>query len=254
MKSLPKPVPPLVVTTVSDDRGAETVYQGVPVGELLEEGKGVEDVVWLLWTGKLPDKKEKELVRQIVVLTADHGPAVAGAYTTILGESAGLEMPQAVAAGVSMIGPRFGGASGAAARQFQKAVTEDETVELFQKRLKAEGVHYLPGFGHKVLSKSRPDKRIGKLADFAKKNLKKTPHLDFALAVEEELLKKNEKLILNIDGTIGATLLDFGFPIEGIDGFFILARTIGLVAHYIDQKKRGTALIRLPEELVFYKS
>ncbi len=254
MKALPKPTEPLVVTTVFDDGDSVEKYKGVPVDELLRGS--IEETVWLLWTGKRPTKTQAELARMILIMAADHGPAVAGAYATVLAASAGLELPQAVAAGVSMIGPRFGGASGAAARQFKVAVEISETVDQFQTRLKSGGVHAFPGFGHKVFSKSRPDRRVSALVRFARGGLANgagTPHLDFALALEEEMLKKNEKLILNIDGAIGALLLDAGFPLEGIDGFFVLARTIGLVAHYIDQKQRGTALIRLPEELVFYK-
>lgn len=252
MQDKPDPIEPLVVTTVFDDKDGVEKYKGVPVDELL---KGpIEETVWLLWTGKKPNKVQANLARVIIIMVADHGPAVAGAYSTILATSAGLELPQAVAAGVQMIGPRFGGASGAAAREFQYAVAHNETVDQFVKRLKDKGVNYIPGIGHRVFSRSRPDKRVAELIKEAKNDLKLTPHLDFGLRLEEELLKKNEKLILDIDGAIGAVLLDAGFPLEGIDGFFVLARTIGLVAHYIDQKQRGTGLIRLPEELVLFKN
>lgn len=235
MNSLPKSPEPIIVTTVFEDEK----YKGVPIEDLLSGS--LEETIWLLWTGKKASKLEEELARKIVILTADHGPEVAGAYATILATSAGLNLPQAVAAGVQMIGPRFGGAAGQAAQEFLN-------------KTKIGDIKIYPGFGHKVFSKSKPDKRVAELQAFAKKSLKTTPNLDFALEIEEQLLKKNEKLILNIDGTIGAVLLDFGFPVEGIDGFFVLARTIGLIAHHIDQKQRGTGLIRLPEELVLHKS
>lgn len=253
MQDKPEPIEPIIVTSVTDDRGDETSYKAHSVSQLIADGKCLEDIICLLWTNKLPDKITFEVIRQILIMTADHGPAVAGAYSTILAQSAGLEMPQAVAAGVQMIGPRFGGASGAAAKQFKHAVENKEEVADFISRLKSEGVVYIPGIGHKVFSKSKPDKRAKDLAKFVKENFKNTPYLDFALKLEEELLKKNEKLILNIDGTIGAVLLDLNFPLESIDGFFILARTVGFIAHYIDQKQRGTGLIRLPEELILYK-
>lgn len=238
MKTLPKPVEPIVVTSVFDDRDGVEKYKGVPVEELLNGS--IEEIVWLLWTGKRPAKTQAELAKKIIILTADHGPAVAGAYATILATSAGLNLPQAVAAGIQMIGPRFGGAASNAASHFVKKVRP------------TSGYVY-PGFGHKVFSRSKPDYRVAELIKFARGPLAKTENLDFALEIEKDLLKKNEKLILNIDGAIGAILLDFGFPIEGIDGFFVLARTIGLIAHYIDQKQRGTGLIRFPEELVLHK-
>lgn len=255
MQEKPEPIEPIVVTTVSDDRGVETTYRGHPVSKLIDEGRSMEEIVCLLWTGKMPNKTTSEIVRRILILTADHGPSVAGAYSTILATSAGLAMPQAVSAGVSMIGPRFGGASGAAAQEFHQAVETGETVEQFVARLKSKGISHIPGIGHKVFSKSKPDKRVKDLIDFVQKSTKGVDlsHLDFALRLEQDMLAKNEKLILNIDGTIGAVLMDLGFPLESIDGFFVLARTIGFIAHHIDQKQRGTGLIRLPEELVLYK-
>ncbi len=255
MKDLPKPVEPLIVSSVSQrNQNDEISYRGHAVSELLRDKRTIEEVVWLLWTGKLPSKIEAELARTIIVMVADHSPGVAGAYATILAASAGLYMPQAVAAGVQMIGPRFGGAAGMAAEAFKQAVDHDFTVEQFEDwAKKTKGWHTFPGIGHKIFSRSRPDSRVAELKTFAKKNLKQTAHLDFAVKLEEALLKKNEKLILNVDGAIGAILMDVGFPLEGVDGFFILSRTIGLIAHYIDQKERGTGLIRLPEELVMYK-
>ncbi len=253
MKDLPKSVEPMVVTSVTDERGEETEYRGVSVTKLISDGKAIEEVVWLLWTGKMPSDIQKEIARRIIILTADHGPSVAGAYTTILAASAGLYLPQSVAAGVQMIGPRFGGAAGLAANSFHYAVENNLDIPEFNDWMKSQGKHTFPGIGHKVYSKSHPDLRVVELVKFVQNNLKKTPHVDFALKLEQEMLKKNEKLILNIDGAIGAVLVDLDFPLEGIDGFFVLARTIGLIAHYIDQKQRGTGLIRLPEELVLYK-
>lgn len=241
MKSLPKPVEPIIVTTVFDEKDGVERYKGVAVEELLKGS--VEETVWLLWTGKKPSRVQAELARMILIMVADHGPEVAGAYATILATSAGLNMPQAVASGIQMIGPRFGGAAGMAAANFVNKVPVNA------------GEKY-PGFGHRIFSRSKPDKRVIDLTTFARRVLAKshkTPHLDFALKIEKELLKKNDKLILNIDGTIGAVLMDAGFPLEGVDGFFVLSRTIGLIAHFIDQKQRGTGLIRLPGELVLHK-
>lgn len=250
-KDLPKPIEPIVVTTVFDEKDGVERYKGVSVEELL---KGpVEETVWVLWTGKKPNKVQAELARTILVMAADHGPEVAGAYSTILAASAGLNLPQAVAAGVQMVGPRFGGASGQAAENFKYAVDNNLSVSDFEKWMKGRGVSVFPGIGHRVFSKSKPDKRVLNLIKFAKSNLKDMKHLNFALKLEQETLKKNDKLILNIDGTIGAILMDVGFPAVGVDGFFVLSRTIGLIAHFIDQKQRGTGLIRLPENFVLHK-
>ena len=47
-------------------------------------------------------------------------------------------------------------------------------------------------------------------------------------------------------------LVDLGFPVDSLNGFFILARTIGLIGHWTDQKRQGSRLIRLFDYLVRY--
>ncbi len=56
---------------------------------------------------------------------------------------------------------------------------------------------------------------------------------------------KKDNLILNVDGTMAAVLVDIGFPVDSLNGFFILSRTIGLIGHWVDQKRQDSRLIRL---------
>ena len=58
---------------------------------------------------KLLSAQEAEIIKRIIMLSADHGPCVSGALVTIIAAGAGINMAQAVAAGMMMIGPRFGG-------------------------------------------------------------------------------------------------------------------------------------------------
>ena len=51
----------------------------------------------------------------------------------------------------------------------------------------------------------------------------KTPCLDFALEVEKVTAVKKDNLILNVDGTMAAVLVDIGFPVDSLNGFFILS-------------------------------
>ena len=54
------------------------------------------------------------------------------------------------------------------------------------------------------------------------------------------------------DGTMAAVLVDLGFPVDSLNGFFILSRTIGLIGHWVDQKRQDSRLIRLFDYLVNY--
>src|SRR5437868_3710402 len=115
-------VAPLIRTTISDDRGDEPCYDGYPASELINKGYEIPHVVGLLWDKRLISKQEAEIVKRIMMLSADHGPCVSGAMGTCIAACAGIGLSQSVAAGLIMIGPRFGGAVTDAGRYFKYAV------------------------------------------------------------------------------------------------------------------------------------
>ncbi|MBI5410809.1 MAG: ATP citrate lyase [Nitrospirae bacterium] len=244
-------VVPLIRTTISDDRGDEPCYDGYPASELINKGYEIPHIIGLLWDKRLISKQEAEIVKRILMLSADHGPCVSGAYATILAACAGIGLSQAVAAGMIMIGPRFGGAVTDAGRWFKYAVDNKMTVDEFLVYMK-KNVGPVPGIGHRVKSLRNPDKRVKELVGYVKSLNIKTPCLDFALQVEQITAAKKDNLILNVDGTMAAVLVDIGFPVDSLNGFFILARTIGLIGHWVDQKRQDSRLIRLFDYLVNY--
>ncbi|HTP42709.1 MAG TPA: citrate/2-methylcitrate synthase [Nitrospiria bacterium] len=244
-------VEPLVKTTITDDRGDEPLYVGYAASDLINKGYSIPHVIGLLWDKRLLTAQEAEIIKRILMLSADHGPCVSGALTTIIGAAAGIPLSQSVAGGLLMIGPRFGGAVTDAGKYFAYAVKQRMTPEAFLEYMKAN-VGPVPGIGHRVKSVKNPDKRVKELVGYVKSIGMPTPHLDFALQVEKITTGKKENLILNLDGTMAAVLVDLGFPIDSLNGFFTLARTIGFIGHWIDQKRQGSRLIRLFDYLVNY--
>lgn len=246
-------VAPLIRSTICDDRGDEPLYQGYPASELINAGYDIPHVIGLLWDNRLLTKQEAEIIKRIIMLSADHGPCVSGALTTVIAACAGIGLSQAVAAGMIMIGPRFGGAVTDAGRWFKYAIDNKLSVEDFLVYMK-KNIGPVPGIGHRVKSLRNPDKRVKELVRHVKSLGIETPHLDFALEVEKITSAKKDNLILNVDGTMAAVLVDIKFPVDSLNGFFILARTIGMIGHWTDQKRQGSRLIRLFDYLVNYAS
>ncbi len=246
-------VAPLIRSTICDDRGDEPLYQGYPASELINRGYDIPHIIGLLWDNRLVTKQEAEIIKRIIMLSADHGPCVSGALTTVVAACAGIGLSQAVAAGMIMIGPRFGGAVTDAGRWFKYAINNKLSVEDFLAYMK-KNVGPVPGIGHRVKSLRNPDKRVKELVGYVKSLGMPTPHLDFALEVEKVTSSKKDNLILNVDGTMAAVLVDIRFPVDSLNGFFILARTIGMIGHWTDQKRQGSRLIRLFDYLVNYAS
>ena len=246
-------VAPLIRSTISDDRGDEPLYDGYPASELIRQGYDIPHVIGLLWDKRLIGRNEAEIIRRILILSADHGPCVSGALTTIIAACAGIGLAQAVAAGLIMIGPRFGGAVTDAGRYFKYAVEHKLSVDEFLAHMKTH-VGPVPGIGHRVKSLRNPDTRVKELVGYVKSLDIPSPHLDFALQVEAVTSAKKDNLILNVDGAMAAVLVDIGFPVDSLNGFFVLARTIGLIGHWNDQKRQSSRLIRLFNYVVNYAS
>jgi succinyl-CoA synthetase alpha subunit len=254
------------VCTISDDRGEEVKYGGVPISTIIEDGYSIGDVISLLWFKKRLPKYAAKYIELCLMIAADHGPCVSGAHNAIVTSRAGRDLVSSVASGLLTIGPRFGGAIDGAAKYFKDALDRGLAPDEFVTEMKKNAIN-IPGIGHRVKSKDNPDKRVELLKDYAKKHFPNTKYLDFALGVEQVTLKKANNLILNVDGCIGVTFVDLlssckefsDKELEDIvdvgylNGLFVLARSIGIIGHSLDQKRLKAGLYRHPYDDVMFE-
>ncbi|CAL5325886.1 unnamed protein product [Camellia sinensis] len=113
--------PTHIISTISDDRGEEPCYAGIPMSSIVEQGYGVGDVISLLWFKRSLSRYCTRFIEIYVMLCADHGPCVSGAHNTIVTARAGKDLVSSLVSGLLTIGPRFGGAIDDAARYFKDA-------------------------------------------------------------------------------------------------------------------------------------
>jgi ATP citrate (pro-S)-lyase len=193
----------------------------------------------------------------------DHGGHVSGAVNTMITARAGKDLVASLASGILTVGPRFGGAVNAAAEQWLLGVAEGKSAQSFVSE-RTRGGALLSGIGHRKYRVGVPDPRVEALSSFATL-LKAHPHYDFARAVEGVTTGKNGKLILNVDGVMAAVFLDILRECERMDdarirglldaeffnALFVIPRTVGFIAHYMEQKKNDEGLFRLPDDLLF---
>lgn len=211
--------------------------------------------------GRQPKSKlTVEFIRTVFLLSSDHGPQVSGAVNTIVTARAGKGLVDSLAAGLLTVGPRFGGAVSDAANEWFSGVTEQRDpaahVEEYAKAKK-----YIGGIGHKKYRIGLPDPRTNLLAKFAGR-LPSHRYFDYAKAIESITSAKKGNLILNVDGHIAALMLDILEQEEKYDeqtlkqlidadffnALFVIPRTVGFVAHYLDQKRLDEGLFRLPDD------
>jgi ATP citrate (pro-S)-lyase len=253
------------ICTISDDRGEELLYGKMPISEAFKKDIGIGGVLSILWFKRqFPDYAAK-FIEMTIMVTADHGPAVSGAHNTIVAARAGKDLISSVVSGMLTIGPRFGGAIDGAAQMFSDAYDRGLTPVQFVEEMKKKGIN-IQGIGHLVKSIHNPDMRVTIIKEYAKKNFKATPILDFALEVEKETTSKRDNLILNVDGCIGICFADMlrnempkkeadeYIQMGALNGLFVLGRTIGMMGHYLDQKRLKQPLYRHPWDDILYLS
>jgi len=78
-------------STISDERGEELLYDGIPVTDFVQQGS-LARVIGHLWLKReLPDYALR-FIDTVLILLADHGPAVCGAHNAIVTARAGKDV------------------------------------------------------------------------------------------------------------------------------------------------------------------
>jgi ATP citrate (pro-S)-lyase len=198
-------------------------------------------------------------------LLADHGPYNAAALNTIVTARAGKDLGSSLVTGILAIGPRFGGAVNGAAGAWLDGVRNETDTKDFVNGFKANG-GIIPGIGHKKYRLDLPDPRVQLLVSKFAGNSNGDRYLRFAQAVQDVTTSKKGNLILNIDGCIAAIMLDLLeseleyspeklqelVDIEFFNALFVLSRSVGLTAHYLDQRRHDEGLLRLSDDDILY--
>ena len=254
------------ICTISDDRGEEATYAGFPISSVAtpNTGKGIGDVISLLWFKKVYPKWATEFIETVLKTVADHGPAVSGAHNAKVTARAGKSVVEALVTGLLTIGPRFGGAIDGAAKYFKYADDNNLTPAEFLSYMKKQGIP-IPGIGHRIKSLRNPDLRVEGLKNFAQEYFPATPLLEYALRVEQLTTSKKDNLILNVDGTIGILMVDMWRALEyseeeidefiesgTLNAFFIVGRSIGFIGHILDEKRLAMPMYRHPMDDILY--
>ena len=258
--------PAAFVSSICDDRGEELLFAGMPISKVFEDDIGIGGVISLLWFRRRLPAYAAKFIEIVLMVTADHGPAVSGAHNCIVTARAGKDLISSLVSGLLTIGPRFGGALDEAAKSFSKASDRGITPRQFVEEMRAQH-KLIMGIGHKIKSVQNPDKRVTIITEFAKKHFPSTEVLDFGLGVEKITTQKKNNLILSVDGAIACCFVDLlrtcgAFDKEEADeairngclnGLFVLGRSAGFIAHFLDQKRLKQGLYRHPWDDISYQ-
>lgn len=204
------------------------------------------DVAFLMLTDRLPNERESKTFNAIAVTLVEHGLTPSALATRLTYTGAPEAMQAAVAAGLCGLGSVFVGSMETAARVLQEALP-DPKVETDLPKLAREAVERLrarkqnvPGIGHHF---HKPvDPRAPRLFEIAAENGFSGPYVELMqlIAKEAEALY-GKSLPINATGAIGAIASELGLPWPIVRGVGVLARSIGLVGHILEEMREPMA-------------
>lgn len=244
----------------------ESVHvHGLDLSELLGT-VNLGDFAYLELFGRLPDQRESVLINALLVALVEHGPtpSVIASRMTIMGAPESLQ--GAVAAGLLGLGNTFvgtieGAAKTTATELVDQGLTpaadgrrpDDGEVDELAGRILAEhreAGQPVAGIGHPV---HKPvDPRAERLFEIAAE----LGFDDTAARLMRSLSRqagesRGKVLPVNVTGAIGALATTMGIPWRVARGLGVMARSIGLVGHLLEESREpmaGTIWTRVEAE------
>ena len=228
-------------TRISTADAQRIVVHGFDLCDELVGNLSFTEYFWMLCTGAFPSEPQRKIADAVMVAVAEHGfvPSVIASRMTLA--AAPEAMQGAVAAGLLGCGSVILGSSQEAGEFLVHVLAQPEAVSgdingaalRAVQQCKAER-RTVPGYGHPLHKGGDP--RVATLIRIADELLPHRPHVEAAQAVERAIpVVFGKTLVMNASIVLPAVMLDAGFPLRGLKGIPLLARTAGLIGHLIEE-------------------
>ncbi len=178
-----------------------------------------------------PDNKHApDLIRRALVLLADH-ELNASTFTVRCAASTGLNLYDAVIAGLAALkGPKHGGA-GVLASRLVKTLVDNDVEPVIRERV-ALGERFA-GFGHGVYKRGDP-RAMSLLEALTRAGAPRK----FTREIPERIAEATGEFV-NIDYALAVLALALRMPAGSELALFAMARSVGWIAHAIEQLQHG---------------
>lgn len=220
-----------------------------------------ENILCLARNSQKYTLKEAKMMDVLLMLHADHGGGNNSTFANVVISSTGTDIYSCIAAAIgSLKGPRHGGANVKVVYQFEEIIktigitTDMEILNSIARKILEKdffdqsGLIY--GIGHAIYSKSDPRAKI--IKEYAKKlAIEKGKYDVFSCleafeqaAITQMRQIKGIETCANVDYYSG-----FAYTLLGIDPslftpLFTISRTIGWIAHHLENRQNNRKLIR----------
>jgi len=214
------------------------VARGYDTTEVMEEGYGVVDMLFIDYQARIPTVEEEQMLNYVMIMALEDGLSGPAVMSRIVAQSKTF-LTQACGASILAFGHAYGAYSAFGNRlEAYLQLAEKEGLSLAQaaERLVQENLHDEALGVSSLMLKDPAAKRMiaratklgvaGKYIEFTKEIVKA------AQAVSEEPLD------LDMLSATGAVMLDLGFSPEATWAILAVTRSFAVGAHYIEEIER----------------
>lgn len=214
------------------------VARGYDTTELMEEGYGVVDMLFIDFQARIPLIEEEKMLNYIMILALEDGLSMPAVLSRIIGQSKTF-LTQACGASILAFGHAYGAYSAFGNmldEYLARCEKEGKTREGMAQVLVRENLGNEALGVSNLMLKDPAAKRIfaraeklgvaGKYIAFMKKIVKAAKKMS------------KEPVDLDMLGAMGATMMDLGFSPEATWAILAVTRSFGAGAHYIEEVER----------------
>jgi hypothetical protein len=214
------------------------VARGYDTTELMEEGYGVIEVLFVDYQARIPTVEESQMLNYVMILALEDGLSAPAAISRIVARSKTF-LTQACGASIMAFGHAFGAYS-AFGNRLENYLKRVDQGELSMEA--AAGLLVKENFNDEALGVSN----LMLKDPAAKRMFKRAEKLGVAgrcIAFTKEIVKAAQSLFeqpvdLDMLGATGATMMDLGFTPEATWAILAVTRSFAAGAHYIEEVER----------------
>jgi hypothetical protein len=215
------------------------VARGYDTTELMEEGYGIIDVLFIDFQARIPLIEEEKMLNYVMILALEDGLSMPVAISRIVAQSKTF-LTQACGASILAFGHAYGAYSafGNRLEEYLKRAEEEgkSTAEMAGILVKENINDEALGVSELMLKDQAAKRMIAR----AEKLGVAGRYIAFTKKIVTAAQKISEKEIdIDMLGATGATMMDLGFTPEATWAIMACTRAFSAGAHYIEEIERG---------------
>lgn len=226
------------VSEIAYKNAHRIVTRGYDTTELMEQGYGVTDVMFINFQARIPTVAEDQMLNYILILSLEDGLSMPAAMSRMTARSKTF-LTQACGASILAFGHAYGAYSAFGnmlLEALEKAESEGKGMEAAAQELVASKLGD-PALGvSDLMLKDPAAKRVFARAE-------KLAVAGKYIAFTKEMVKAAQRessnpVDLDLLGATGAAMMDLGFTPEATWAIIAVTRSFGAGAHYIEEVER----------------